>query len=117
MRLLERLLGRRRNIRLLTAMCGEDGIACARQERPDLILLDLHLPDMPGEEVLRRLWSDRDTRPLPVAVLSADATSTQRQRLLASGAVAYLTKPIEVTQLLRLIDERMDTRASSERPS
>jgi PAS domain S-box-containing protein len=106
-RLLERLLNRRAGVRLITAGTGEDGIARAGRDHPDLILLDLHLPDMPGEEVLRRLWSNLDTRPLPVAVLSADATPSQRQRLLASGAVAYLTKPIDIAQLLDLIDERL----------
>ncbi|HWK08965.1 MAG TPA: response regulator, partial [Vicinamibacterales bacterium] len=106
-RLLERLLGKRRAVTLLTAARGEDGLELAKRERPNLILLDLHLPDMSGEEVLRRLWSDPATRPLPVAVLSADATPAQRQRLLASGAVAYLTKPLDITHLLRLIDDRL----------
>src|SRR6185312_12382192 len=94
-------------VTLLTATRGEDGIAMAITERPDLVLLDLHLPDLSGEDVLHRLWADPRTRSLPVAVLSADALSAQRQRLLASGAVAYLTKPIDVQQLLRLIDERL----------
>jgi PAS domain S-box-containing protein len=106
-RLLQRLLGRRSGVTLLTATRGEDGIAMAITERPDLVLLDLHLPDLSGEDVLHRLWADPRTRSLPVAVLSADALSAQRQRLLASGAVAYLTKPIDVQQLLRLIDERL----------
>ena len=106
-RLLQRLLGRRRAVRLLTAGRGSEGIGLAIHERPDLILLDLHLPDMSGEDVLRQLWADPTTRALPVAVLSADATAAQRQRLLASGAIAYLTKPLDLTQLLRLIDERL----------
>jgi PAS domain S-box-containing protein len=106
-RLLQRLLGRRSAVRLLTANTGADGLALAARERPDLILLDLHLPDMSGEDVLQRLWTDPVTRPLPVAVLSADATSAQRQRLLASGAIAYLTKPLDLSQLLRLIDDRL----------
>jgi signal transduction histidine kinase/CheY-like chemotaxis protein len=106
-RLLERVLNRRVGVRLITTGTGEEGIARAARERPDLILLDLHLPDMPGEEVLRRLWSNLETRPLPVAVLSADATPAQRYRLLASGAIAYLTKPIDIAQLLELIDERL----------
>lgn len=106
-RLLERLLGRRTAVRLITTASGEEGIERAERDRPDLILLDLHLPDLPGEEVLRRLRSNPATRPLPVAVLSADATPAQRQRLLASGAVAYLTKPIDVAQLLELIDQRL----------
>jgi PAS domain S-box-containing protein len=106
-RLLERLLSRRAAVRLITAASGEEGIVRAGREQPDLILLDLHLPDLPGEEVLRRLWSDPATRGLPVAVLSADATPSQRHRLLAAGAVAYLTKPIDIAQLLELIDLRL----------
>ena len=111
-RLLERLLTRRRGVRLLSESRGEDGIARARTARPDLILLDLHLPDLTGEEVLRRLWADPETRTLPVAVLSADAMPVQRQRLLASGAVAYLTKPVDIRQLLRLIDDRLNSNDS-----
>jgi PAS domain S-box-containing protein len=114
-RLLERLLGKRRAVTLLTAGRGDEGLEQARRTRPHLILLDLHLPDMSGEEVLRQLWSDPQTRALPVAVLSADATPAQRQRLLASGAVAYLTKPLDITQLLRLIDERLASRGPAGR--
>lgn len=106
-RLLERVLSRRPSVRLITTATGEDGIARAQRDRPDLILLDLHLPDMSGEEVLRRLWSNAETRSLPVAVLSADATPSQRQRMLASGAVAYLTKPIDLAELLKLVDQRL----------
>lgn len=106
-RLLQRLLGRRSAVRLVTAQTGTEGLDLARRERPDLVLLDLHLPDMSGEDVLRRLWTDPSTRALPVAVLSADATSAQRHRLLASGAIAYLTKPLDLAQLLRLIDDRL----------
>jgi CheY-like chemotaxis protein len=106
-RLLERLLRRRAAVRLIAAGTGEEGIARAGREQPDLILLDLHLPDVPGEEVLHRLCSDPATRSLPIAVLSADASSEQRHRLLASGAIAYLTKPIDIAQLLELIDRRL----------
>jgi PAS domain S-box-containing protein len=113
-RLLQRLLGRRGTIRLETESHGDEGIARARRDRPDLILLDLHLPDLSGEEVLRRLREDPLTRSLPVAVLSADATPAQRQRVLASGAVAYLTKPLDIAALLRLIDERLGSRAVRE---
>jgi CheY-like chemotaxis protein len=108
-RLLERLLQRRRAVQLVTAANGEDGIDLARRDRPDLILLDLHLPDLSGEEVLRRLWSDPLTRTLPIAVLSADATPVQRQRLLASGAIDYLTKPLDIAKVLALIDQRLDS--------
>ena len=106
-RLLERLLARRPGVALTTVSTGEAALEAVRTAPPDLILLDLHLPDMNGAEVLRRIWADPDTRRIPVAVLSADATSRQQQRLLSSGAVAYLTKPLDVAALLRVIDERL----------
>ena len=62
---------------------------------------------MNGEEVLRRLWASPASRSIPVAVLSADATARQQQRLLAAGAVAYLTKPLDVSSLLQIVDERL----------
>jgi PAS domain S-box-containing protein len=104
-RLMERVLQKRAGVRLLHAAEGQLGIDMARANRPGLILLDLHLPDLTGEEVLRRLWEDPVLRAIPVAVLSADATPAQSRRLLASGAKAYLTKPLDVAQVLALIDE------------
>jgi CheY-like chemotaxis protein len=106
-RLVERLLRQRRpGITLLNASDGEHGMAMAVSYKPDLIFLDLHLPDTSGEEVLHRLWADTRTREIPVAVLSADATLHQSRRLMAAGASAYLTKPLDVSRLLTLLDER-----------
>jgi CheY-like chemotaxis protein len=70
-------------------------------------LLDLHLPDLGGEEILAQLRADAKTRDIPVVVLSADATKRQLQPLLALGARAYLTKPIRVRALLEVLDEFM----------
>jgi PAS domain S-box-containing protein len=106
-RLLERLLSRRPGVRLLVAETGGEGIAFAVRERPSVILLDLHLPDIAGEEVLRRLLEDRRTRGLPVILLSADATPAQRERLLQAGARAYLTKPLALPSVLALIDQHL----------
>jgi PAS domain S-box-containing protein len=106
-RLMERLLQRRPNVRLLHAATGEEGLSLARETQPDLILLDLHLPDMPGTDVLHHLWQDAAMRRIPVAILSADATPAQARRLKASGAVAYLTKPLEIREVVKLIDERL----------
>lgn len=107
-RLVERLLSQRRpRITLLHAADGVTGIKMAIERRPTLIFLDLHLPDIPGDEVLRRLWEDARTRGIPVAVLSADATLGQNRRLIATGAKAYLTKPIDISKMLVLIDERL----------
>jgi signal transduction histidine kinase len=102
--LMERLLARRPGVRLEHAQDGRSGLEMLKRSRPNLVILDLHLSDMPGEEVLRRIWSDPSTRAVPVAVLSADASSRSQRRLRASGAVAYLTKPFDITEVLRLID-------------
>ena len=111
-RLMERLLGRRPGVRLVGAATGQAGLDAAGAEAPDLILLDLHLPDLPGDEVLRRLREDVRTRAIPVAMLSADATPAQARRLLAAGATAYLTKPIDINQVLRLLDDKLEERSS-----
>jgi DNA-binding response OmpR family regulator len=86
---------------LLVARTGEEGLALARAARPDLVLLDLHLPDLPGEQVLDRLLAEHG---VPVAVLSADALPTTVDGALARGAVAYLTKPLVVAELYALLD-------------
>jgi len=104
-RLIERALERLGDVRLLPAMLGRLGLELAREHRPDVILLDLHLPDIAGEEVLARLVAEPATRRIPVVVLSADASSSQADRLLASGARAYLTKPIDVLAFLDLVGE------------
>jgi signal transduction histidine kinase/CheY-like chemotaxis protein len=103
-RLVEEILRRRPSVHLDAAMLGELGLELARERAPDLILLDLHLPDLGGEEVLTRLRAEPATRDTPVVVLSADATGRPREPLLAAGALDYLTKPIEVRALLELID-------------
>ena len=104
-RLIEAILTRRPSVHLLPAMLGELGLDLARQHHPDLILLDLHLPDLGGETVLERLLGDPGTRDIPVVILSADATQDRRDALVAKGARAYLTKPIGVRRLLEVIDE------------
>jgi PAS domain S-box-containing protein len=109
-RLLERLLSRRPGVCIVSVTTGEEGLETAHRINPDLILLDMHLPDMGGEEVLARLRAEAATSAIPVAVLSADAVSSQRERLLASGAVAYLTKPLDIASAFRLIDERLAAR-------
>ncbi len=110
LRLIERILGRRGDVEILAAMQGRFGIDLARQHRPSLILLDLHLPDISGEEILRRLLDDPLTASIPVVMVTADATAGQVQRLLSAGAAAYLTKPLDVAQLLGLLDELLVTR-------
>jgi len=105
LKLMERVLARRPGITLVSAMQGSLGVTLARDHRPDLILLDLNLPDMPGEEVLARLHSDPATAEVPIVVISADATSGQRSRLVEAGASDFITKPFDVDRLLQIVDE------------
>ncbi len=105
--LLQRIVTRRPGVSLQASMQGRPAIDLARAHAPHLILLDLHLPDIPGEEVLAHLLADPETRDIPVVILSADATPAQIERLLALGARAYLTKPFDVTELLALVDETL----------
>ncbi|MBV8196267.1 MAG: response regulator [Candidatus Dormibacteraeota bacterium] len=108
-RLVEAILERRPSVTLLPAMLGQLGIDLARELVPDLILLDLHLPDLDGDAVLTRLQADPATRDIPVVVLSADATGVPTERMLALGAKAYLTKPLSVRQLLEVLDTYLDS--------
>jgi CheY-like chemotaxis protein len=108
LKLIERILERRTNIRLLSAMQGGLGLELAREQQPDLIMLDLHLPDMHGDEVLQRLQAAPETAGIPVVILSADATPRQVERLLAAGARAYLTKPLDVKQLIGVLEETLN---------
>jgi PAS domain S-box-containing protein len=103
-KLVERLLGRRPGVKLLTAMSGAAGLDLARQQRPDLVLLDLHLPDMHGSELLRRIHADPALASTPVVVISADVTGDHVKHLLDRGAHAYLPKPLDVQDFLRIVN-------------
>ncbi len=102
--LIQRVLAQRPEVKLLTAMQGRMGVDLARQHQPDLILLDIHLPDLTGDEVLRRLQEDPQTRAIPVVVLSADPAADHAEQLLALGARATLTKPLDVEKLFAILD-------------
>jgi len=102
--LVEQVLARRRGVELQAAMYGGLALELARARRPDLILLDLHLPDMLGTEVFDRLQAEPATAGIPVVVVSADATPTQVDRLRAAGVAGYLTKPIDVRELLSVVE-------------
>jgi CheY-like chemotaxis protein len=105
LRLIERILAPSGPTQLVSAMQGRLGLELAHEHQPDLILLDLHLPDIGGDEVLRRLRDDANTASIPVVILSADATPGQIQRLLHAGASAYLTKPLDVRELRKVVAE------------
>ncbi|MBA4410444.1 MAG: hypothetical protein C0397_13605 [Odoribacter sp.] len=97
----------RPSIRLITEMYGKKAVELASDYKPDVILLDLDLPDIHGFEVLKRLKLDAKTQPVPVIVLSADAMGSQIEKLMKAGAANYLTKPIDVLEFLKVVDEVM----------
>jgi CheY-like chemotaxis protein len=97
--LLTRLFQSRPATTLHTTSSAHAGIDLACRHHPDLILLDLHLPDMPGEEAFARLQAEPTTADIPIVILSADATPGTVRRLLARGATAYLTKPLDLQEL------------------
>jgi len=114
-RLMERALRSRRDITLLTAMTGREGFEILDEHgRPDLVLLDVNLPDTSGTDILVRLRANPATRDLPVVVLSADATQAQVDHMLALGAERYLTKPIDMQVLNEVLDAAA-TRAEGDR--
>lgn len=110
LKLMERVLARREpHVRIVAAMQGRLGLELAREHQPAVVMLDLHLPDMTGEEVLASLRVDPLTSSIPVIMVSADASPNQIQRLLAAGAAGYITKPIDVRMVLETIDRLVDS--------
>ncbi len=103
-RVMESVLGLRSEWRLIHAALGSLGLDLARAHRPDLIFLDVHLPDRDGLDVLVALRYDPATAHIPVIVLSADANATQIHRLLAAGAARYLTKPLVLDDVLATLN-------------
>jgi CheY-like chemotaxis protein len=89
---------------LLLAPEGESGLWMAREQRPDAIVLDLHLPGRDGFEVLRELRARPETAPIPVIALTADARPDERERGLGAGFSAYLTKPVDFEELLAALE-------------
>lgn len=104
-RLVEKILTLRTHLTFLEASTGKDGLEMARRHAPQLILLDLTLPDLGGDEVLAELKADPVTRQTPVIVVSAEVERDKLQRLYAMGVLECLAKPVSVAELLALLDE------------
>ena len=101
----EHLLALRPGWTMIHASLGGLGVDLARAHHPDLVLLDLHLPDLPGGDVLLTLKRRDDTRDIPVVVLSADASPGVSSRLVRDGAERFITKPLDVDVVLGLLDD------------
>ena len=101
----------------LAAINGQQGIEAARKERPDLIICDVHLPDMDGCEIARWLKSDPELRSTPLVAVTALAMVGDRERLLASGFDSYLSKPIDPEWFVPQMEEFLCTRHLGPLPS
>jgi len=111
--LVGRILASRPEVVFGSAPDGRSGLDHAQRLRPDLVLLDLTLPDISGEQVLARLRADPATRAIPVIVVSGETDPVVQHRLLAQGAQWWLTKPYEINDLLRLVDDSLQTPSSA----
>ena len=90
------------------AVNGRDGVDAARLQKPDLILMDLGMPEMDGWTASRKLKSDETTKSIPLYALSAHTLPRDRKRAMQAGCDGYLTKPIHVKSFLEIINERFE---------
>ncbi len=94
------------------AVDGAEGVAKARAEAPELILMDMSLPVLDGWEASRQLKADAGTSAIPIIALTAHAMESDRAKALAAGCDDFDTKPVELQRLLGKIDEQLQRRAS-----
>lgn len=106
--LIQDLIAPRTDMRLLTATDGPSGIALARAQQPDLILMDINLPGISGFEALKILQQDPATRRIPVLALSANAMSGDIEKGLAAGFYRYITKPIQINNFMAVLDQALE---------
>lgn len=104
----------RRGFDVLFAPDGKVGIDLARSEKPDLILMDLNMPEVDGWEATRRLKAEPELKEVPVIALTAHAMTGDRERALEAGCTDYHTKPIEFPKLLAQIETVLQNRTSQE---
>ena len=100
----EGLFGLRPGLRVDYAMTGQEALALARERRPDLIILDMHLPDIQGSVVFEALQADPRTRDIPVLACSASAYAEDIEAARAQGLAGYMTKPVDMAEFLAALD-------------
>ena len=115
--LVEAIIARRTDIRLLTATDGENGVRLARSVLPDVILMDINLPGISGIEAMKILAADPATAAIPVVALTANAIASDIQSGLAAGFFRYLTKPIKINEFMDTLDVALAFPASAANPA
>lgn len=102
----------RRGFEVVTATDGRAGLVMARSEKPDLILMDMNMPDLDGWEATRQLKALEEVRDVPVLALTAHALAGDRERALQVGCADYHTKPVDFAKLLAQIESILQNRAN-----
>jgi CheY-like chemotaxis protein len=108
LKLIEQLIARRPDMRLLSARDGNLGIQLARANQPEVILMDINLPGISGIEALRIVREDPATAHIPIVALSANAMPRDIEKGLQAGFFRYLTKPIKVDEFMHTLDEALE---------
>ena len=115
LKLIEQLIARRPDIRLLSARDGNLGIQLARAHQPEVILMDINLPGISGIEALKILREDPATAHIPVVALSANAMPRDIEKGLQAGFFRYLTKPIKVNEFMDTLEVALEFAAQAGR--
>ena len=108
LKLVEQIIARHPNIRMLTAVNGNSGIEIARESEPDVILMDINLSDISGFKALKLLRSNPTTAHIPVIALSANAMPLNIESGLEEGFFRYLTKPIKLNEFMDALDVTLE---------
>src|SRR6476469_3956957 len=98
------------------AMNGRDGVAAARLQKPDLILMDLSMPEMDGWMAAEKLKADEITKPIPLYALSAHTLPSDRKRALDAGCDGYVSKPIHMAGFLEVVEKALSNRKEKKNP-
>jgi len=99
--------------RLVEAETGEDGVRLAREQHPDLVLMDIQLPGIDGIQALRQIRADAATQAIPIMAVTASAMTHDRQKIMAAGFDAYQTKPLNVKGFMDAVRELLDRRSGT----
>ena len=107
----------RRGYQVISAADGKRGIAMAHDQSPDLIVMDMSLPEIDGWEATRRLKADPATRAIPIVALTAHAMASDRKKAMDAGCDDYYTKPVDFESLVRSLETFLEARNRRARPA